>query len=101
MKLDAIAGDLREIVGELRPKNHPVSVKITQRQRDDLSRGLVQIERLQREFLLAEQGTQSRDHIRRAIAIPNGPPRSLARALDVRRMGIQQAKARTGVGDDA
>ena len=47
----------REVVGELRPKNHPISLKVTQRQRDDLSRRLVQIQRLERELLLAEQGT--------------------------------------------
>ena len=101
LELDAIAGDDREIVGELRLKNDPVSLQLAQRQRNDLSRGLVQIQRLERELLLAEQRTQPRDHIRGAVAIANRPPRGFARAVDVRRIGIQHPKARTGVGDDA
>ena len=54
LELDPIAGDGREIVGELRLKNDVVSLKVTQRQRDDLARDLVQIQRLERELLLAE-----------------------------------------------
>ena len=54
LELDTIAGDGREIVGELRLKNYAVSLKLTQRQRNDLSRRLVQIQRLERELLLAE-----------------------------------------------
>ena len=91
----------REIVGELRLKNDAVPLKVAQRQRDDLARGLVQIQRLERELPLAEQRTQPRDHIRGAVAIANGPPRGFARAVDVRRIGIQHPKARAGVGDDA
>src|SRR4029450_12270904 len=49
LDLDSIAGDGREIGGELRLKNDPVSLKVTPRQRDDLSSGLIQIHRLQRE----------------------------------------------------
>ena len=91
----------REIVGELRLKNDPVSLKVAQRQRNDLSRGLVQIQRLERELLLAEQRTQPRDHLRGAVAIANRPPRRLTRTVDVRRIGIEHPQARTGVGDDA
>ena len=45
----------REIVGEIRLQNHAVSLKVTQRERDDLSSGIIQIKRLQRQCLLAEQ----------------------------------------------
>src|SRR5205823_3933245 len=41
LELDSIAGDGREIVGELRLKSDAVSLKVTQRQRDDLPRDLV------------------------------------------------------------
>ena len=54
LKLNTIAGDGREVVGELRLNDHPIPLKLTQRQRNHLSRGLVQIQRLQGEFLLAE-----------------------------------------------
>ena len=101
LELDAIADDGREILGELQLKSDPVSLKVTQRQRDDFPRDLVQIQQFERELLLAEQRTQSCDHIRRAVAIANGPPRGFARAVDVRRIGIQHPKARTGVSDDA
>ena len=101
LELDAIAGDDREIVGELRLKNHAISLKVAQRQRNDLSRGLVQIQRLQRELLLAEQRTQPRDHIRGAVAIANRAPRGFARTVDVWRIGIQHPQTGAGVGDDA
>ena len=54
LELDTVAGDGREIVGKLRLKNDPVSLKVAQRQRNDLSGSFVQIKRLRREFLLAE-----------------------------------------------
>jgi hypothetical protein len=54
LELDAIASDRWEVIGELRLNDHPVSLKLTQRQRNDLLRGLVQIQRLQREFLFFE-----------------------------------------------
>ena len=57
LELDTVAGDGREIVGELPLKNDPVSLKVAQRQRNDLSRGLIQIQRLERELLFAEQRT--------------------------------------------
>ena len=101
LELDAIAGDDREIIGELRLKNDAISLKVAQRQRDDLSRGVVQIERLQRELPLAEQRTQARDHVRRAVAIANRAPRGFARAVDVRRIGGQHPQTGAGVGDDA
>ena len=44
LELDTVAGDVREIVGELRLKHDAVPLKLTQRQRDDLARGLVQIQ---------------------------------------------------------
>jgi hypothetical protein len=50
-----VAGDVREVVGELRLKHDLVSLKLTPRQRNNLSRDFVQIDRLERELLLAEQ----------------------------------------------
>src|SRR5256885_13050798 len=38
LELDTITADRREIVGELRLNNDPVSLKFTRRQGDDLSR---------------------------------------------------------------
>ena len=55
LELDTVAREVREIVGELRLKHDAVSLKFTPRQRHDLPRGFVQIDRLQRELLLAEQ----------------------------------------------
>ena len=57
LELDPIAVDRRKIVSEFRLKNDPVSLKVTQRQRNNLSRGLVQVQQLDREFLLAEERT--------------------------------------------
>ena len=51
LKLDAIAGDGREVVGEFRPQNHPVSLKFAQRQRNHLPRRLVQVHRFGRGVL--------------------------------------------------
>ena len=99
--MHTIAGDGREVVGELRLNDHPVALKLAQRQRNHLSRGLVQIQRLLGEFLPAEQRTQPSDHIRGAIAVAYGPPRGLARTVDVGRSGIQHSQACSGVGDDA
>src|SRR5918993_514529 len=101
LELNTIAGYVREAVSELRLKHDPVSLKVTSRQRYDLLKCLVQIQRLEPELLLAEERTQPCNHLRRAPAIANGPPRRLARSLDVRRIGIQHPQARTGVRDDA
>src|SRR6266566_4195074 len=50
LELDAIADDGREILGELQLKSDPVSLKVTQRQRDDLPRDRVQIQQFEREL---------------------------------------------------
>jgi hypothetical protein len=55
--LNPIAGDGREIVGEFRLQNDPVSLKLTRRKRNDLSGGLVQVYRVGRRFLAGNQGT--------------------------------------------
>ena len=47
LKLDTIAGDRRQVVGELRPQHHAVSLKLTQRERNHLSRRLVQVHRFE------------------------------------------------------
>ena len=84
LQLDTISDDGREVLGEFRTQNYPIPLKIAQRQRNHLSGGLVQIQRLQREFLLAKQSTQPRDHIRGAVAVAKGPPHGFARAVDIR-----------------
>ena len=48
--------DGRKIVRELRSQDHAIPLKIAQRQCDHLSGCLIQIQRLQREFLLADTG---------------------------------------------
>ena len=44
LELDTIAGDVREVVSELRLERNPVSLKVTPRQRDNLLNRLVQIQ---------------------------------------------------------
>ena len=46
LQLDTVSDDGREILGEFRTQNHPIPLKIAQRQRNHLSGGLVQIQRL-------------------------------------------------------
>ena len=57
LELNPIADDDREIIGELRLKDDATSLQVVRRERDDLSRSLVQIQRLERELPLAEQRT--------------------------------------------
>jgi len=47
MQLDKISDDGSEVLGESGPQNHPISLKIAQRQRNQLSHNLVQIEQTQ------------------------------------------------------
>ena len=47
MQLDTISDDGSEVLGESGPQNHPISLKIAQRQRNQLSHNLVQIEQTQ------------------------------------------------------
>src|SRR5262249_37029716 len=101
LELDTVADDERQVLSELLPQDYPTPLNVAQRQRNYLLRNLVQIQRLECKFLLAEQGTQSRDHVRGAIAIPNDPPRGFACALDIWRIAIQHPTTSTGVGDDA
>src|SRR6267378_1721689 len=84
-----------------RTQNHPVSLKFTQRQGNYLSRSLVQVHRFNRGLLLAEERAQSRDYLRRTVAIANGAPRCFARTVDIWRVGGQHAQTSTGVGDDS
>jgi hypothetical protein len=44
LELDAIPGYVREIIGELRLQNHALSLKVTQRQRNYLPRGVIEVE---------------------------------------------------------
>src|SRR5262245_59284151 len=74
LKLDTIAGDVGEVVGEFRLQNDAISLKIVRRQRNDLSRRLVQIQRLGRELPLAEQRAETRDYVRGAVGIANRTP---------------------------
>src|SRR5215831_17861934 len=52
LELDPIAGDGREVLGELRLKNDAVALEVTQRQCHNLPRDLVQVYRFDRRFLL-------------------------------------------------
>ena len=55
LELDPIANDSRQVLSKFRLKNDSASVQVTRRQRNDLARGLIQIERLECEFFLAEE----------------------------------------------
>src|SRR5215472_15989384 len=74
LQLDSVAGDGREVLGELGLKDHPVSLEVAQRQRYDLARDLVEVQRLGPVLVPAEQRTQPCDHIGGSDAIANGPP---------------------------
>ena len=52
LQLDPVAGNGRKISGEFRLQRDAVALELAQRQRDDLSRRVVQIERLDRECFL-------------------------------------------------
>src|SRR5215467_4260886 len=101
LELDPIAGNGREILGELRLKDDAVSLQVAQRQCDDLPRDLVQVYRFNRRFLLAKQRTHARDHVSGTVAIADRPPCGFARALDVRRVRGEHPQTGTRVGDDA
>jgi hypothetical protein len=55
LKLDAVPCHHWEVVRELRPENHPVSLKFAQGQRNYFLCRLIQIHGLRRGFLLAEE----------------------------------------------
>ena len=52
LQLDAIADDGRKVLGELAAQDHAIPLQVAQRQCNHLARGLVQIQRLLREFLV-------------------------------------------------
>jgi len=89
LELNAIPGDRWEALGKLQLQQYAISLKLAQQERGHLSRSPVQVYRLGREFLLGEHGPYPRDHLGRAVAIPNGPPCGLTRAVEVRRVGGQ------------
>src|SRR5262249_60329280 len=97
--LDAASGDVWEGLGEVGLKAPPVSLAVTQRQRYDLARDLVEVQRLGPVLVPAEQGTQPCDHIGGSDAIANGPPRGFPGALEGRGVGIQHPEAGAGVAD--
>ena len=101
LQLDAISGHSRQIVGELRFEDDSASLQVARRQRDDFPCCFVQIQRLDSEFLLAEQCTQTRDHISGAVPVAKHSPRGLPRTLDVWRTRIQHPKAGARIRDDA
>ncbi len=55
LELDAVAGDGREIGVELRLQDDALALELGRRQRDHLPGGLVEVERIERELLLAEE----------------------------------------------
>ena len=101
LQLDTIARNERKTIGELRSQDHTIPLKIAQRQCNDFSGCLIQIQWLRRKFLFAIQGAQSRDHIPGTVAIANGPHRCFACTINIRRISIQPPKTNTRVGDEA
>ena len=57
LELDPIANNSRQVLSKLRLKNDSVSVEVTRRQGNDLARGLIQVQRFERELFLAEERT--------------------------------------------
>ena len=97
----AIAGDRREVVGELRLKDDAVSLQVVDDSattscvasfRSSVSSVNSLLPKSARNRAITSDG---------AVAIANRPPRGFARAVDVRRIGVQHPQARAGVGDDA
>src|SRR5882724_90545 len=65
LQLHPIALDGRKIFRELGPKNHSISLKLTQRQRNHLSRSVVQVHGFHGRALVAKEQAQSCEHLRR------------------------------------
>src|SRR5258708_9052280 len=101
MELNTVAIDRQEIFSEFRLYGYSVSLQIIQWQCDDFLRGLIEIHQFRRKFFLAEKSSQSPDHIRRAVAVPNRAARGFTRSLDVRRIALQHPQTGTRVGNDA
>src|SRR6266436_3083110 len=101
LQLDAIARDRREVVGKVHPHSDSLSLNFITRQRNQFSCGLIQIHRIGYGALFGKKRVQSRNHVRRTVAIADRSPCSFARAVDVWRVVGQQTQAGTGVGDDA
>src|SRR3954447_3918571 len=101
LKLHTVARNGREVVGQLRPNIYLASLKLARRERYHLSRGLVQIQALQRQQLLAEESTQTCDHISSTVAVAKGAARRFACPRQIWGVGVQHSKACAGIGDDA
>ncbi len=101
LKLHAIAGHGDRIVGELRAQKHTIALELSTRQCNDFACRLVKIDQLAGHILLAEERTQSCDHVSRAVSIANCAPRGFTRAVDVWRIRVQHAHTRTRVCDNA
>src|SRR5258708_39389290 len=101
MELNTVAVDRPAIFSEFRLYGSSVSLQLIQCQCDNFLRGLIEIHQFRRKFFLAEKSSQSPDHIRRAVAVPNRSARGLTRSLDVRRIALQHPQTGTRVGNDA
>src|SRR6266403_54068 len=100
LQLHAVTCDKREVAGKLRSQNHPASLKLTQRQSNYLSRSVIQIHPLSDGVFFAEECSQSRDHIRRTVAIANRSPGGFSRTVDIWRFHCQHPQTGAGVSDD-
>src|SRR6266852_3467327 len=100
LQLHTVTYDKREVAGKLRSQNHPASMKLTQRQSNHLSRSVIQIHPLSDGVFLTEECAQSRDHIRRTVAIANRSPGRFTRTVDVRWIQCQHPQTGAGVSDD-
>jgi hypothetical protein len=100
LKLDPVTCDTWKVIGKLRSQNHPVSLKLTQGQSNYLPCSVIQIHPLSNGVFLAEECAQSRDHIRRTVAVANRSPGSFTRTVDVRWVQRQHPQTGAGVSDD-
>jgi hypothetical protein len=86
LELNTISDDQHRFTGKLRAQVDPASQQVSGNKREDFSNGLVQIYGFGRGGFFGEESAQSRDHIRRAVAVADRATRRFARALDVRRL---------------
>src|SRR3954447_6949837 len=101
LKLHTIARNGREVVGQLRPNVYLASLKLARRERNDLPRGLVQVQGLQRQQLLAEESAQTCDHISSTVAVAKRATRRFPCTRQIRGVGVQHSKAAAGIRYDA
>ena len=91
----------RGVILELGPEDDPAALQVSRQQRNHLPDGVIQIQDLGGDGLVAEERPQTRDNVGGPFAIADRPTSSLERATDVGRIGREQPYTGAGVGDDA